>query len=161
MEHLNPIAARMYSKKRADENTKVRVGVGVVITNAEGWILLEKRSDCALWGFPGGRIEAGESIREAAVREVFEETGLTVRITRLLGAYSEPSERIVTFLDNGEVVQLVDLMVEATILSGELTCSSESLELRFFDPAHLPPDMVPPALSPLNDYLAGFIGVLR
>jgi 8-oxo-dGTP pyrophosphatase MutT (NUDIX family) len=53
----NPIAQKMYSEKVADANTHLRVGVGVVVRDQRGWILLEKRNDCGLWGLPGGRIE--------------------------------------------------------------------------------------------------------
>lgn len=92
---------------------------------------------------------------EAAVREVKEEADLTIRLTRLLGVYSEPSERIVTYLDNGDVVHLVDIVLEATVVSGTLTCSSESLDLQFYVPECLPSEVVPPARVPLNSVAAG------
>ncbi|MEG4277557.1 NUDIX domain-containing protein [Microcoleus sp. MON1_C1] len=158
---MNPIAERMYAKKAADANTRVRVGAGVIVLDSRGWILLEKRSDCGMWGLPGGRIEPGESVTEAAVREVYEETGLTVEITRLLGVYSDPESRIVTFLDNGDVVHLVDILLEAKIISGELSISSESEALHFFNRTTLPSDIVPPALAPLQDFLQGETGIIR
>ncbi len=157
---MNPIAEKMYAKKAADANTRVRVGVGVIVLDSRGWILLEKRSDCGIWGLPGGRIEPGESVKAAAVREVYEETGLTVEITKLLGVYSEPESRIVTFLDNGDVVHLVDVLLEAKILSGALTISSESEELQFFPPDNLPPDLVPPGVAPLRDFIEGLTGTI-
>lgn len=158
---MNPIAEKMYAKKAADANTRARVGVGVVVLDSRQWILLEKRSDCEMWGLPGGRIEPGESVEKAAVREVYEETGLTVEITRLLGVYSEPESRIVTFLDNGDVVHLIDVLLEAKIISGELSISSESQDLQFFAPTALPSDIVPPALAPLEDFIQGKIGIIR
>lgn len=157
---MNPIAEKMYAKKAADANTRVRVGVGVIVLDSRGWILLEKRSDCGIWGLPGGRIEPGESVKAAAVREVYEETGLTVEITKLLGVYSEPESRIVTFLDNGDVVHLVDIVVEAKIISGELSISRESEELRFFPPDSLPPDLVPPVVAPFEDFIKGLTGTI-
>lgn len=123
-----------------------------------GRILLEKRSDCGWWGLPGGRIEPGESVRQAAIREVKEETGLTVEITRLLGVYSEPAGRIVTYPDN--VVHLVDIVLEARILSGELSCSSESEMLEFLDPGQLPTEIVPPAQKPLQDFINGCTSII-
>ncbi len=149
----------MYARRTADANTRVRVGTGIIARDQRGLILLEKRRDNGLWGLPGGRIEPGESIIEAALREVREETGLTVEITRLLGVYSEPVGRIVTFPDN--VVHLVDILLEAKVISGELQCSDESEELRFFDPAALPSDLVPPARAPLQDFLQGIVGSIR
>jgi ADP-ribose pyrophosphatase YjhB (NUDIX family) len=152
---MNPIAEKMYAKKQADANTRVRVGTGVIITDDRGWILLEKRSDSGMWGLPGGRIEPGESIAESAIREVKEETELNVEITLLLGVYSEPENRIVTFLDNGDVVHSVDIIVEAKIISGELSCSHESEELKFFNPTALPSDIVPSSIVPLQDFIEG------
>jgi mutator protein MutT len=149
----------MYAPRQADANTLVRVGVGVIVQNAAGQILLEKRSDCGLWGLPGGRIEPGESVAQTVVREVQEETGLIVEITRLLGVYSEAAERIVTFSDN--VVHLVDIVLEAYPISGELRCSHESEQLRFFDPTALPAEIVPPARAPLRDFVWGGVGVIR
>lgn len=96
--------------RTADANTQVRVGVGVIVRSDSGRILLEKRSDCGWWGLPGGRIEPGESVEQAAIRKVKEETGLDVEIIRLLGVYSEPAERIVTYPDN--VVHLIDILLE-------------------------------------------------
>lgn len=158
---MNEIAQKMFSKKAADANTFIKTGVGVVIRNQHGQILLEKRRDCGMWGLPGGKIEAGESIKQAAIREVKEETGLTVQITRLLGVYSEPKDRIVTYLNNGDVRHLIDIVLEARIISGELCCSSESEELKFFHPASLPPDIVPPAIIPLQDVLKRRIRVIN
>ncbi|MFQ6009494.1 MAG: NUDIX domain-containing protein, partial [Candidatus Zixiibacteriota bacterium] len=135
---MNPRAQKMYEKKEATLDTQVRVGVGVVVRDDRGWILLEKRHDRGLWGLPGGKIEPGESISEAAMREVKEETGLNVRTERLLGVYSKPKNRIVTFLDSGDVVHLVDILLEATIIDGDLSCSRESEQVRFFDPRNLP-----------------------
>ena len=159
IELMNPIGEGMYAEKVADANTRVRAGVGIILRDGLGRILLEKRSDCGRWGLPGGRIEPGESIIEAAIREMKEETGLTVEIACLLGVYSGPSDRIVTYPD--DVVQLIDIMLEATMVGGELSCSSESEDLRFFDPAALPSDLVPPAKAPLEDVIKGLRGIIR
>lgn len=137
----------------------VRAGVGVAIFDSRRQVLFEKRSDCGLWGLPGGRIDAGESITEAAVREALEETGLNIRVTALVGIYSEPAYRTVVYPDN--VVQLVDVIVEAEIVSGELIASAESADLRFFDPLDPPSEMVPSTLIPLRDIVAGNRGVLK
>lgn len=150
----------MFAPTLATANTPVRVGVGVIVVDEHGRILLERRSDCGLWGLPGGRIEPGESITQAALREVTEETGLTVAITQLLGVYSDPSEKIVTYPDNN-VVQLVDIVLLASPVSGQLQYSAESLALEFFAPTNLPIDIVPPAKSPLQDFLRGDRGIIR
>ena len=146
-----------------DATTKVRAGVMVLVKDSDGRILLEQRSDCKLWGFPGGRVDAGETIEQSAVREVFEETGLKVRVIRLLGIYSDPKDgRIVRYPRSTNTVQLVDTYVETEIISGTLKKSSESLDLKFFHQSELPPKehMVPAALRPISDYFAGSSQIL-
>ena len=149
----------MYASRNPEDITQIRAGVGIVIANSSGQILLEQRSDNHMWGLPGGRIEAGESITQAAVREALEETGLTIEITRLLGVYSEFAGRCVTFPDN--VVQLVDIILVAKIVKGSLACSEESDRLEFFGPENLPDCTVPPARGPIADYFGGESCVIR
>jgi ADP-ribose pyrophosphatase YjhB (NUDIX family) len=74
---------------------ELRPGVAAVIPNGEGRILLQRRSDNGLWGLPGGSVEIGESVRDAILREVREETGLSVEVVRLIGVYSDPRVQIV------------------------------------------------------------------
>jgi 8-oxo-dGTP pyrophosphatase MutT (NUDIX family) len=143
--------------------TQVRSGVMVLVKDSEGRILLEQRSDCKLWGFPGGRIDAGETIEQSAAREVFEETGLKVRIVRLLGIYSDPKDgRIVRYPRSANTVQLVDTYVEAEVISGALKKSAESLDLRFFSRSELPAKefLVPAALRPISDYFKASFPIL-
>jgi 8-oxo-dGTP pyrophosphatase MutT (NUDIX family) len=149
----------MYASREVNSKTIVRLGVAVVVRGDGRTILLERRSDCGWWGMPGGRVEPGESVEQAALREVREETGLVVQVTGFVGLYSEPAGRIVTFPDN--VVHLVDAAVTAEIVSGELTLSSESEELRFFRVDELPDDIVPPVRRLLADAIEGVSGVLR
>lgn len=158
---MEPPSRSMYARKEADADTEIKVGVGVFILDNHGRILLERRSDSGMWGLPGGGIEAGESVLQAAIREVREETGLEVNITRLIGVYSEPWGRIVTYPDNGDVRHLVDIILEANIAAGELVISPESLELQFFPTNCLPPDIAPPAIHPIQDYVNRLSGVIR
>lgn len=72
--------------------SSIKLGVAVLIRDHHGKVLLEKRSDCGLWGLPGGRIEPGESIEMAACRKILEETGLVIKIENLIGIYSEPNQ---------------------------------------------------------------------
>ncbi len=155
------VAVSMYDQNQVDANIRVRVGVGLVVRNATGDILLERRSDNGLWGLPGGRVEPGESLLQTALREAKEETGLTIVVTRLLGVYSGPEDRIVSYPDN--VVQLIDILLEASIVSGNLVCSGESIELRFFPVGGFPPEteIVPPARLPLREVVAGDCGMIH
>lgn len=150
----------IYSSK-ATVGTHIRIGVGIVILDSEMRILLERRVDCGLWGLVGGRLEPGESIQEAAHRETYEETSLSISITGLLGVYAGPEDRIVTYPDN--IVQLIDVIFIASIASGSLRCSEESQTLEFFHRNHLPITsmIVPPARQPIQDFLAGLRHVVR
>lgn len=152
---------RMYGSRSPAEVTQVRAGAGVIVRDADGRMLLERRSDCGVWGLLGGRIERGESVEQAAVREVKEESGLDVRITRLLGVYSDPRDGRIVAYSETDIIQLVDIVVEAEILGGELTRSHESEELRFFALHELPQEIVPPARQALADCVAHRVGVLR
>ena len=67
--------------------------VSVVVPDNQGRILLIRRTDNKYWSIPGGGMEPGESVREAAVREVREETGMDCEITGLVGVYSNPTAR--------------------------------------------------------------------
>lgn len=53
-------------------------------------VLLTKRDDWAVWCLPGGGLEVGELFAQAAIREAFEETGLHIQLTGLIGVYSRP-----------------------------------------------------------------------
>ncbi|HEX7541133.1 MAG TPA: NUDIX domain-containing protein, partial [Anaerolineales bacterium] len=79
-------------------------------------ILLTRRKDNGMWSLPGGMIEAGESVTEGCEREVWEETGLRVRGTRLTGVYSDP-HHVVVYPD-GNQVHIVVLDFEVELLGG-------------------------------------------
>ncbi len=126
----------------ASRATQIRPGVAAIIQDAQGQILLQRRSDNGLWGLPGGSVEIGESVRDAIVREVREETGLTVEVVRLVGVYSDPKLQIVRYPD-GNVVHYVSTLYVCRTLGGTLQTCDETLDLNFFDPAHLPEDLLP------------------
>ena len=121
--------------------THLRPSVAAIVTNGDGRILLQRRSDNGLWGLPGGSVEIGESVSAAIVREVREETGLTVGVERLVGVYSEPARQVVRYAD-GNVVHYISTLFACRILDGNLATCDETLDLQFFDPARLPEDML-------------------
>ena len=152
----------MYNYTLINPRTTVKAGVGVIILDDKQRILLEKRSDNGLWGLIGGAIEPGETILNAAIREAREETNLVIKITGMIGGYSDPADgRIVIYPDNGDVRHLVDVIFTAEIISGKMRNSHESLNLRFYNPDSLPSDIAPPALQPLRDYAAGETFIVR
>lgn len=138
----------------ATRATQIRPGAAAIIQDGEGRILLQRRSDNGLWGLPGGSVEIGESVRDAIIREVREETGLTVEVIRLVGVYSDPRFQIVRYAD-GNVVHYISTLFACRILSGTLQTCDETLDLKFFDPAHLPEDLLPMHRIRVQDLMAG------
>ncbi len=106
------------------------VGVGGVIIE-DGRVLLVKRGHAPLageWSIPGGALELGETLRQAAVREAREETGLTVETSHLLGVY----DRVLRD-DEGRTLYhyvLVDFL--CCRVAGELQASGDADEVRWF-----------------------------
>jgi 8-oxo-dGTP pyrophosphatase MutT (NUDIX family) len=120
----------------------VRPSVSAVIFGVRGRLLLQQRSDGGQWGLPGGSVEIGESVSAAVVREVREETGLTVTLKRLVGVYSEPALQVVRYPD-GNVWHYVNVCFECAARSGELTTCDETLDLRYFPVGRLPATLLP------------------
>jgi 8-oxo-dGTP pyrophosphatase MutT (NUDIX family) len=108
------------------------VAVTAAVRNDQGELLLIERTDNGLWALPGGAQDFGESVVQAAQREVKEETGIDVEITALSGIYSDP--RHVIAYDDGEVRQEFSLCFHAKPVGGDLRPSSESLKVRWVSP---------------------------
>jgi ADP-ribose pyrophosphatase YjhB (NUDIX family) len=121
--------------------TELRPSVAAIIMNGDGHVLLQRRSDNGLWGLPGGSVEIGESVSTAILREVREETGLTVEIDRLVGVYSDPRFQVFRYA-GGNVVHYINTLFVCRIVGGTLQTCEETLELQFFDPARLPAGML-------------------
>lgn len=102
-----------------------------IVIDDSGRIVLVKRKDNDLSALPGGGMELGESIEEAAVREVKEETGLDVTVTGLVGVYTNP--RHVIEYSDGEVRQRFSLCFTTELAGGELAYDGESTDIRWVD----------------------------
>lgn len=110
---------------------KITLGCSAVIFDTTRQkILLTRRTDNGRWCLPGGRVDPGESVTEACIREALEETGLEVRIDRLIGVYSTP-DLILEYAD-GERCQIVALHFETSVIGGSLTLSNETTEYGYF-----------------------------
>ncbi len=120
----------------------VRPSASAVIFDRRGRLLLQQRSDGGQWGLPGGSVEIGESVADAVVREVREETGLVVTPKRLVGVYSDPEWQIVRYPD-GNAWHYVNVCFECTVRGGELTTCDETLDLGYFPLARLPRTLLP------------------
>jgi len=105
------------------------VGVGAIIIE-ESRVLLVKRAHPPLqaaWSIPGGVLEVGELVREAAIREAREETGLTVEPGELLGVY----DRVVRDADKRVQYHYVLIDFLCRRVAGELAAASDAAEVRW------------------------------
>ena len=75
-------------RKTVGHRPLLQVGASVIVVDSEGRILLQKRRDNGLWGYAGGSVELDEEVEKAAMRELFEETGLVVNELELFGVFS-------------------------------------------------------------------------
>jgi 8-oxo-dGTP diphosphatase len=106
-----------------------KVAVGTIIRSADGRLVLVRRAiepGYGLWVFPGGYVDRGEEITAAARREAREESGLEVRIDRLVNIYSYGGRSPII------------IVYAATALGGELCGDDECLDARLFAPDELP-----------------------
>jgi ADP-ribose pyrophosphatase YjhB (NUDIX family) len=102
----------------------------VVVVNEAGEILLIRRTDNGNWALPGGAVDLGESLSQAAIRETREESGVECEITGLSGIYTDPGH-VLLYTSNGEVRQEFSIVLTARPTGGELTPSDESSEVRW------------------------------
>lgn len=117
--------------ERISKQAKPRLGCSAVLFDEKHTkVLLTRRADNGMWCLPGGMIDAGESVAEGCEREVWEETGLRVHITRLTGVYSDP-HHMVAYPD-GNLAHIVVLNFEVELISGELRLSNETTGVDWF-----------------------------
>ena len=115
---------------RLGKQGKLRLGCSAAIFDERGRILLTRRADNGQWCLPSGGMESGESAAEACEREVFEETGLRVRVKRLVGVYSHPDQLVI--YPDGNKAFIVALHFEAEVIGGELGLSDETTDFGYF-----------------------------
>lgn len=104
-----------------------------------------RRTGNDLYAIPGGAQEVGETVAQAVVREVEEETEITVEVTGLMGVYSDP-EHVIAFSD-GELRQEFSLCFRARPIGGEPRTSSESKEILWVEPAELANHNIHPSIQ--------------
>jgi ADP-ribose pyrophosphatase YjhB (NUDIX family) len=116
--------------------TTVVPSANVVAANHAREILLIRRADNGNWALPGGAMNLGESLVDAARRETAEETGVRVQITGLVGIYTNP-RHVILYTSDGEVRQEFSVVFTARPIGGRPRPSDEASEVRW-----VPPDRV-------------------
>ncbi len=124
-----------YDDPQAPTANSLVVAVAAIVCDESGHVLMIERTDNGLWAIPGGAQDIGETTREAAVREVDEETGIQVDVTGVVGIYSDP--RHVIAYDDGEVRQEFSIVFHAVPVGGKLRNSSESRRVHWIGPERI------------------------
>ncbi|MGH7826522.1 MAG: NUDIX hydrolase [Candidatus Binatia bacterium] len=122
-----------------------KVVAGTIFTLSGGIVLLKRGVEPALgkWVFPGGYVDRGESVQDAAIRETKEESNLDVKLGSLLNVYSYQNSPNVIVVYTAEVV------------GGTLTAADESIEALTFLPAEIPWDGL--AFASTKDAIVDYI----
>ncbi|MGQ0845576.1 MAG: NUDIX domain-containing protein [Sporichthyaceae bacterium] len=130
--------------------------VTVIVEDGAGRILTIERTDNDWWSVPGGAIELGESIAQAAVRETEEETGIVCEVVGLIGVHSDPGH-LIHYTSNDEVRQEFTIMLLARPVGGALRTSDESSRVEWLDPHDFLARLLPEdsLRRRVEDYLAG------
>ena len=106
-----------------------KVAATCIVERAETVLLVRRGNEpgYGLWSLPGGYVDRGEVVEQAAAREVLEETGLEVEVSRLVGLFSEAGNPVMV------------AAFAARELGGELKTGPETLDVGFFSLDELPP----------------------
>ncbi|WP_449603873.1 NUDIX domain-containing protein [Paenibacillus sp. Marseille-Q9583] len=169
-----PICANIklnISEQRGHQNMRIVVTGGAIIRDSRGRILLQQRSDYGDWGLPGGGMNPGETIQETMIREVIEETGLSVKDCEFYAVYSGPRMEY-TYPDGNKVV-FVMFLFNAWTNHNELLSEDgdtinfqddqfESLKLQFWNISDISLDQINSVQRPVfEDLLNGNKNILR
>ncbi|NQV00024.1 MAG: NUDIX hydrolase [Parcubacteria group bacterium] len=124
-------------RKKVGSIPLIIVGSTVVVMNKNGGVLLQKRSDSNDWGLPGGAMEPGESFKETARRELFEETNLKCTDLQFLQTFS--GKEFYYKYPNGDESYSVIALFKAIKFEGNLKINdNEGLYLKFFSINNFP-----------------------
>lgn len=133
------------------------VGAAILVVDAEGRLLLMKRSDSGLWGPPGGSTEPGERVEQAAKRETAEETGLEIGEMSLFGVFSGPE--LYYKYPNGDEVYNVTIVYLSRDFSGVVNLDGEHTEYHWFAVNEIPaPEDISPPIVPVIEQFKLTIG---
>ncbi|GKX68235.1 NUDIX hydrolase [Inconstantimicrobium mannanitabidum] len=125
-------------------------GAGVLLIDKDGKVLLQLRTDSNSWGIPGGCVNVGESLQDAAKREVYEETALIVDDLQLFNIYSGEKQHWI--YPDGNEVYIINTVFISNSFHGIMKADEvESKELKFFNINNIPTEIIPTNVPILED----------
>lgn len=138
-----PVLFRMALDERIKHIPFIQTGAAVIIRNEEGKILLQERTDRNKWGLPGGCQELGENLRQTAVREAYEETGIELDSNKLILIDTLSGESRKNSYPNGDIVYNNTSLYLADITNNyKLKGDSETKRLEFFNTNDVPENLM-------------------
>ena len=129
------------------------VTVDIIIETDGGIVLVRRRNPPHGWALPGGFVDPGESVAQAACREAKEETGLDVELTELLGVYSDPKR------DPRGLFTVSTVFIGRA--NGQPAGGDDAAEARVIAPDALPPDIAFDHPTIIDDYRRYRVGLGR
>ncbi len=130
------------------------LGATTLVLDEENRLLMMRRTDSGYWGTPGGAVELGEIIEEAAKRETREETNIEITAMLLFGVFSGPD--LYYKYPNGDEVYNVSIVYLTRDWRGEIRLNDEHSEWKWFAPDNLPEDVSPPIMTILDHFRRTF-----
>ena len=140
-----PVLFRMALDERISHIPFIQTGSAIIIRNENGQILLQERTDRNKWGLPGGCQDLGEDLRDTAVREAYEETGIKLDPKKLILIDTLSGESRKNSYPNGDIVYNNTSLYLANVSmddASKLKGDSETKKLKFFNPEELPENMM-------------------
>jgi ADP-ribose pyrophosphatase YjhB (NUDIX family) len=147
--------ARYAYGERIGRTAQLKLGCAAIIPDDTGkHMVLTRRTDNGRWCVPGGAMDPGESLEECCRREVWEETGLIVRVVRLIGISSTP--HCVTYDADGHRWQTVSVPLLTARTGGTLGLSDATIAVGFFSLEEMAQlDLIDPHRERVQDFLVG------
>lgn len=140
-----PVLFRMALDDRISHIPFIQTGAAIIIENDNKEILLQERTDRNKWGLPGGCQDLGEDLRETAVREAYEETGLKFEPSDLILIDTLSGNSRKNSYPNGDIVYNNTSLYLAKVSNvnvNDLKGDSETKRLKFFNPNEVPENLM-------------------
>ena len=112
------------------------VGVDVFVVNTRNQVCLIQRADNKMWALPGGRQDLGETPKECGIREFKEETGLSIKINKLLWVFSSERYAFVNYKYKND--KITHILFAGELISGRESLSDETINIGWFKKNELP-----------------------